>query len=224
MLLSNRSLGLLAVVTALLVVAAVLLELDIPTHTAGATMAPPPPTILPTVEREGGRALSTHGPVRVRATGVEHATVRCGGSYRDQRAFERGRTAFPNIPSGDCTLELDGAEVAWSPVLPGDDLRCHLEDDLTLCTGGAAHRHAARVDIETDGPAEVWIDGRKIGEAPLTDHALPFGVRELLVDFEAPGPVATWSLSLKPEERVRVHFDAPQPTGLLRPSTPVEVD
>jgi hypothetical protein len=40
------------------------------------------------------------------------------------------------------------------------------------------------LDVVTDPPSEVWVDGKKVGNTPLKDHDLPVGLREVVLKTE----------------------------------------
>ena len=205
--LSNRTLALFALFTAMLAGTALWLEYGSRPPVAQTTEAAPPRPLLPDVSREGGREVAPAGPLRVRLRSGRSAsaTLSCDGVFRSQRPFERGSVAFPTIPLGQCHLRLQGADIPYEPVFPGDRLSCWNEDTTTQCRGGLAATYTARVSIDGAEPGTVFVDGEDLGPLPVEGHSVRVGKRLIIVQFED-GTMATWTLTVSPDETITMHF------------------
>ena len=204
--LSNRALLLFALFAAILAGTALWLEYGARPPVALAIDAPPPP-LIPTVRREGGREVAPSGPLRVRLEGgrASSATLSCDGVFRSQRPFERGAVAFPTIPLGQCSVMLQGTDVPYEPVYPGDQLACRNQDGITACSGGLAVSYAARVSIGSETAGEVYVDGEDAGRLPVSDHPVRVGKRLVVARFDD-GTTASWTLVVSPDETIHMHF------------------
>jgi hypothetical protein len=67
----------------------------------------------------------------------------------------------------------------------------------------------SRLSITATEPAEVWLDGARIGDAPLTGVAVPLGTHEIIVRRAAGGERRfTVSIGVAP---FQLHVDFSQP-------------
>ena len=180
-----------------------------------ATGTLPPAPIIPIVTRSGGRIVAPTGPLRIsiRRGRVATATLSCGSMFRSQRSVQNGGIVFPTIPLGQCSVLLEGADIAYEPIFPGDRLSCWEDRGTTHCTGGIAASYAARVTVTADAPGALYIDGEFLGALPVENSPVRVGRRLVVVDFQH-GPIANWTLTVSPDEQIEMRF----------PSEPVEVE
>lgn len=177
--------------------------------------------VLPSVTRAGGRDIEAGGPLVVR--GHARTALLVCEPFKSERMLTSGAVVFPSVPLGDCSLRLDGTRAAYSPVFPGDDLKCTATDGATACTGGLAASKAARVTVTSDLPGVLFVDEVEVGPLPQADLRLKIGTRALRIGVDGDRWMS-WKLSLKPEETVAVHFPVPDGLsidGLVPPPAPL---
>jgi len=217
--LSNRTLVVFGLFTAVLVALAALVTFGTQPSASVSLASTAPAAIIPTVTRTGGSTPEARGPVVVRraAGRTANATLTCG-TFRTQRAFDAGVAGFPRVPGGECSVLVDGTSEPYEPVFAGDRLSCRAEGVRTSCTGGMAANHAARLTVTSDSDGTVELDGQRLGEIPLFGASARVGLRQLRVVFPS-GRSASWALVVMPDQNIRVHFPAPgSPTDAAPPS------
>ncbi|MBN2798965.1 MAG: hypothetical protein JXX28_07435 [Deltaproteobacteria bacterium] len=166
--------------------------------------------LMPTVFRRGGARLETRGPVEVRLSkGSNQGTISLTcDSHRSERPFIDGLAFFDSIPLGDCSLTFSSQDDAFGPVLPGDKLVCHTKDYITHCAGSLADAHPASLDVSSELPGVLFVDGEEIGPLPLKALHQRMGTHELMVVTEE-GVTLHWPLKVNADEGVEVHFPSP---------------
>lgn len=210
---SNRSLVFLVALTVFLVVGAGALTVVGPFGHAprgATTLASPTAAVLPIVKRHGGRQVAPKGPLTVELHGAgsfASVLLTCD-MYKSERPIAAGKALFESIPLGDCSLRLNGTEAAFSPVYPGDSLKCAAEDAKTVCTGGIATEKAGSVSVASALPGRLEIDLESKGALPKNDLRLRVGTRALAVHLDD-GRTLNWKLVVQPEERIEVTFPDP---------------
>lgn len=212
--LTNRTLVLFALFSAALAGVALWLEYGQRTTVAEVTEAPPPAPLIPDVRRSGGRQIELGGPLRVAISRgrAMSAVLDCDGLFRAQRPVRSGGVVFPTIPLGQCSITLDGADIPYEPVFPGDRLSCSVDESTTVCTGGMAASYAASVSIAADEPGTVHIDSVSHGPLPVENAEVRVGRRLVMVEFDS-GTSAIWTLTVAPDERIEMHFPT-HPSGM----------
>lgn len=224
---SNRSLVLLLIITVFLVVAAAAL-------TFGAQLAKHAPvsvlptvvdlTVEPEVHRAGGTKILSQGPLTVELEpGVDarSAMIQCD-MYKAERPVINGGFGFESIPFGNCEITLSGATTAYGPVFPGDELKCLITDGRTACTGGAASDLAGTVSIKSELPGFLQIDGDTIGPLPVEGLKMKVGKRQIAVLLED-GRTIRWTLTVQPQETIKLMFPSPDAVGSVPSVAPVPV-
>jgi len=226
---SNQTLIGLLIVTLLLVGAAVGLTV------AGSSDPPPVPkveprsaqlSVLPKVTRVGDQKIDPNGPLLVeidKETDAPSATLECGAvgqtgepaMYKSEHRAYKGRLGINSLPFGDCSLRLAGTEVAFSPVYPGDRLKCHAEGTATVCSGGIATEKAGLVTVRSAVGGQLFVDGEDQGALPVEKLKMNVGNRALRVRL-ADGREMGWNLDVNPAEFIDVEF--PDPTA-TKPTT-----
>lgn len=216
---SNRSLVLLLVITVFLVVAAALL-------TFGSQLAKHAPAVVtpsvvdlnvePEVHRSGGTRIKPEGPLTVElepGVDAQSATIQCD-MYKAERPLIDGGFGFESIPFGNCEITLSGATSAYGPVFPGDELKCLITDGHTACTGGAASDLAGTVSVKSELPGYLQVDGDTIGALPVDDLKMKVGKRQLAVLLND-GRTIRWTLSVQPQETIKLMFPSPDAPGTV---------
>lgn len=213
---TNRELIILATAAFVVAACAVLMTVSAtPNRTVQVQATTDTLAVMPRVTRTGGALIDPQGPLTVRATGkVPPSVLLTCDMFKAQRMFVGNRAYFSSLPLGDCAVALEGTR-PWQPVYPGDDLRCRIDDDATVCTGGLATSRAGRMSVESAVPAVLWVDQERVGPLPVRDRKVPVGRRALKLEY-SDGRFARYSLVVDPDQVVDVVF--PVPPG-LDPST-----
>ena len=160
----------------------------------------------PIIKRSGGFVLNTTGPLAIALPKDRHVAVHLSCGLLEQIVEpQEGVARFDSIPNSNCTILLDGTDKPYGPVFPGDWLSCNKNEGETLCEGGLAERHAAKVSIKADYPAKLELDGVPMGSLPFTDLSMSVGTHIILLT-DATGGRAKWSVNVAAEERVSLRF------------------
>ncbi len=221
---SNQTLTALLLVTLLLVGAAVALTF------AGGSEPPSVPevetrsvqiSVLPKVTRIGDQKIDPNGPLLVeidKGTDAPSATLECGATgqtpsgesaaYKSEHRAYKGRLGIASLPFGSCGLRLAGTEQAFSPVYPGDRLKCRAEGVRTVCTGGIATEKAGIVSVHSEIGGQLFVDGQDSGPLPVEKLKMNVGNRGLIVRL-ADGQEMQWTLNVNPGEQLVVEFPDP---------------
>jgi hypothetical protein len=211
---SQRALIALVVLTLVLVVGAVLLSVDM-SQPADQAEAPANPAqtsqVVPHVTRIGGDPGASQGTLEIKAekgSSPKSALLSCD-VFKSERPFQpNGTVIFPAVPVGECGVVLDGSGVAYTPVFAGDKLVCLRDEDTTRCTGGTAQTRAATVSVTSTLPGTLWVDDQDMGQVPLSEKRINVGRHELRLVFES-GQETRWTLLVKPDEKINLHFPEP---------------
>jgi hypothetical protein len=160
----------------------------------------------PIVQRSGGFVLNTTGPLAIALPNDRHVAVHLSCALLKQTVDpQEGVARFDSIPNSNCTILLDGTDKPYGPVFPGDWLSCGKKDGETVCKGGLAVRHSGKVSIKADYPAELELDGKRMGPLPFSNLPMSVGKHIILLTDDSGGR-AKWSVNVAAEERVSLHF------------------
>lgn len=147
------------------------------------------PTVLRTSIYQGWLALFSPIDVKLAADG------------RPLSLDDQGRVM---LPSGTHKLTLQNRALGYTEtrtidIKPGDTTAVNVTLPKTTLT------------VTTSSPAEVWVDGEKVGDAPITDLAVEIGTRDVLVRSPEHGERhATITATMNPA-RVAIDFAASAP-------------
>lgn len=211
----NRTLTIAFVVATVLVAIAIVLTVRGQLRPA----APPvvadaePITVPPEVTRLGGRPFNPSGPLVVAADDGLAVSLDCSG-YRMQRTVVDGSATFTDLPMTGCALSLGAREPKpFSPVFPGDDLRCALDAEAAIvwCDNSLAARHAASVVAWSWGKGQVFINGELAGDVPVENIRLPIGRHK--IEFIGERVHTRWPLTVQADEQIEIFFHAPTREG-----------
>lgn len=173
--------------------------------------------VIPEITRTQGTGPRADGPLLVRidhTTRAKTATLTCG-VYKAQRRFENRQVEFPSVPTSDCQLKLEGSLYRYSPILPGDILRCSEKSGETRCVGSGLDSQIGTLSIRTDVIATVDIDDKPLGQLPIENHKVRAGAHTLVVNIEG-GATVHWTLVVNGMEEINMFF----PVSKTLPSAP----
>ena len=160
----------------------------------------------PEVQRSGGFILNTTGPLAIALPKDRHVAVHLScGLLKQIVDPQEGVARFDSIPNSNCTIRLDGTDKPYGPVFPGDWVSCEKSDGETVCQGGLAVRHGGKVSVKADYPANLELDGKRMGALPISNLPMSVGTHILLLTDDSGGR-AKWSINVAAEETVNLHF------------------
>ncbi|MBT3221719.1 MAG: hypothetical protein HN348_21790 [Proteobacteria bacterium] len=183
--------------------------------------------VIPEIKRKANSTSGARadGPLLVRidhTTKAKTATLTCG-VYKAQRRFENRQVEFPNVPSADCQLKLEGSLYRYSPILPGDILRCSEKSGETRCVGSGLDSQTGTLAIGSDVIANAYIDDKLIGPLPVKDHKVKVGPHTIEVRLKS-GAEVHWTLVVNGMEDINMFFPisktlpaAPRPPPPVKP-------